>query len=106
MQHSIWGPNPVRFGQSWIVPGLKSGKISKGNVISTDPLLQQIQRMSERKLAMLNGQAVGPSESEKQAASQKQLLSALGKLLNQQHGGPSQKGTISAKNLDFSKPYQ
>lgn len=106
MQHSVYGPTPLRFGQSWIVPGLKSGKIGKGDVISNDPSLQRLQRASDRKLAALKGQAVGPSEGEKQAASQKQLLAALGKLLNQQHGGPSQKGTINAKKLDFSRPYQ
>lgn len=106
MLHSVFGPHPTRFGQSWPVPGLKRDVVRAAQTINENPKVQKLQQISDRKLMSLKGQQVPPSASQQADASRKQLMAALGKLLNKQTSGPATDGSTLAKNLDFSKPYQ
>ena len=105
MIHSVYGPHPTRFGQSWIVPGLKRDVVRASKSINENPKVQRLQQSSDRKLMTLAGQQVQPSAAQQSDANRKQLMAALGKLLNKQSAGPATDGSTLAKNLDFSKPY-
>ena len=105
MLRSRYTAHPTLFGQSWIVPGLRKRNLRMGRIINPDPKVQQYIDESERQLAMLRGQPAAPSPEQKQAADKQQIMAALSQLLKTQ-SAPSAKGTVSAKNLDFAKPYQ
>ena len=103
MLHSVYGPKPVRFGQDWVVPGLRMVNIKVGPPINPNPKVQRLQQNSERKLAMMKGQAPPPVQQDQDKS---QLMAALSKFLNEQNKGPATPGSTLAKNIDFSKPFQ
>ena len=106
MLHSVFGAHPTRFGQSWPVPGLKRDVVRLSGSTNVDPKVHRLQQRSDRKLMALQGQQVPASSAQQADANRKQLMTALGKLLNKQTSGPATAGSTLAKNLDFSRPYQ
>ena len=106
MLHSVYGPKPVRFGQDWVVPGLRMHNFQAGPTTNPNRKVERLQQASDRKLAMMQGQPAAPDQAQKNQADRKQLMAALGNFLSQQNKGPATPGSTLAKNLDFSKPFQ
>ena len=105
MLRSKYTAHPTLFGQSWIVPSLRKRNLRMGRIINPDPKVQRYIDESERKLMMLRGQPAGPTPEQRKAADKQQIMAALSQLMKSQTN-TSAPGTISAKNLDFAKPYQ
>ena len=106
MLHSFYGPKPVRFGQDWVVPGLRQDRFVVRGTTNVNKKLELLQKRSDERLMMMRGQPPPQTMEQKAAADKQQLLAALGKILEKQNKGPATPGSTLAKNLDFSKPFQ
>ena len=105
MLRSRYTAHPTKFGQDWIVPGLRKRNLRMGRATNANPKVQEYIDQSERKLLMLRGQPAGTTPEQELQADKQQIMAALSKLLKTQTS-VSPPGTVSAKNLDFAKPYQ
>ena len=105
MLRSRYTAHPTKFGQDWIVPGLRKRNLKMGRATNPNSKIQFYIDESERKLMMLRGQPAGPTPEQKEQADKQEIMAALSKLMKTQTT-MTPPGTVAAKNLDFAKPYQ